>query len=197
MLGFLFFTIKNPSSLQSQKRKDICQHDPAPFPNSHSRILTLIESLPLSDPAALLLWRAPSKHPPAQCSPSEGRSPWRQRLERATGGHRTISVFPDFMFIPITTLRLPVFPHWRRTENRVVGSGHLWVFHSQAVIPSVCPKACGLVPFARTNSLHQIYKSRFLIFLCDSGHQQEVAGHELHAQHIAHLVGVDAQELSG
>lgn len=77
VLGFLFFTIKNPSSLQSQKRKDICQHDPAPFPNSHPRILTLIESLPLSDPEALLLWRAPSKHPPAQCSPSEGRSPWR------------------------------------------------------------------------------------------------------------------------
>ena len=44
---------KNPSSLQSQTRKDICQHDPAPFPNSHPCILTLIESLPLSDPCSI------------------------------------------------------------------------------------------------------------------------------------------------
>lgn len=54
-------------------------------------------------------------------------------------------------------------------------------FTVRAVISSVCPKTCGLVPFARTSPLHQIYKSSFLIFLCDSGHQQEVAGHELHA----------------
>ena len=92
VLGFLCLTIKNPSSLLSQKRKDICQHDPAPFPNSHPRIRTLIESLLLSDPAALLLWRAPSKHPPAECSPSEARSPWRQRLERATGGQQYLCV---------------------------------------------------------------------------------------------------------
>ena len=121
-----------------------------------------------------------------------GARDWKEPQEDSS-----ISVFPDFMFIPITTLPLPVLPHWRRSEKRVVGSGHLWVFHSQAVIPSICPKAYGLVSFARTSPLHQIYKSRFLIFLCDSGHQQEVAGHELHAQHIAHLVGVDAQELSG
>lgn len=37
----------------------------------------------------------------------------------------------------------------------------------------------------------------FLIFLCDSSHQKKVAGHELHAQHVAHLPGVHAHKLAG
>ena len=67
----------------------------------------------------------------------------------------------------------------------------------ESVTPSVCPKTCCLEAFALPRPLPQKYKLVFLLFFCDSGHQQEVAGHELHIQHSAHLAGVDTQELTG
>ena len=68
---------------------------------------------------------------------------------------------------------------------------------SQSISDSVCPKTCHMEPFPRPSLSYQRSKSMFLIFLCDSSHQQEVAGHELHTQHITHLAGVDAHELAG
>lgn len=80
--------------------------------------------------------------------------------------------------------------------GKSAGAGKWGAFHSQPVIPSVCSK----IPsgaLASPQSVPSATKSMFLIFLCDSGHQQEVAGHELHAQHVAHLAGVDAHQLAG